>query len=102
MKYRLVVSPGANADLNSVALWYLNIDSNLASRFLAETNTVMRRITRMPHAFPVRAGPFRQALVKRFPYLIYYFVKMNVVVVSAILHQRRSDPPWLNRENDDS
>ena len=54
----------------------------------------------MPYAFPVLSGAFRQALLKRFPYLIYYFVDMNLVVISAIFHQRRSDPPWMTRRND--
>lgn len=99
MNYRLVVSPGANADLLSVALWYLNIDPELASRFLDETDSALQRIKCMPYAFPTHTGVFRRALLKRFPYLIYYFIKMNVVVVSAILQQRRSDPPWIRRGN---
>src|SRR5215204_233903 len=99
MKHRIVLSPGANADFSSAARWYLNIDPNLASRFLMEIDTLLQRITRMPYAFPVLSGSFRQALLKGFPFTIYYFVKMNVVVVSAIFHQRRSDPPWITRGN---
>ena len=95
MKYRIVLSPGANADYSSVARWYLNIDPNLASRFVMEIDTILQRIARLPYAFPVRSGIFRQARLRRFPHWIYYFVKPNVVVVSAIVHQRRSDPPWM-------
>jgi plasmid stabilization system protein ParE len=97
MKYRIVLSPGASADLSSVARWYLNIDQNLVSRFLAEIDTTLRRIRRMPYAFAVRSDALRRARLKRFPYLIYYYVKMNVVVITAILHERRSDPPWITR-----
>jgi|SRR5215213_1330431 len=93
MNYQFVLSPGANADISSVVRWYLNIDPNLALRFLVETNTVLRRITRMPYAFSIRAGASRRALLNRFPYSIYYFVEMNIVTVTAVLHQRRSDAP---------
>ena len=100
MKYRIVLSPGANADYSSVVRWYLNINPNLASRFTEEVDAILQRLSRMPYAFPVLSGAFRQALLKRFPYLIYYFVDMNLVVISAIFHQRRSDPPWITRRND--
>jgi len=93
MKYRIVLSPGADADISSIVRWYLNIDPNLALRFLIENNTVQRRITRMPYAFPIWAGAYRRALLNRFPYFIYYSVEMNIVTVRAILHQRRSDGP---------
>lgn len=99
MKYHIVLSPGANADYSSVADWYLNIDPNLASRFLAEIDTILLQITRLPFAFPVRSGAIRQALLKRFPYTVYYIVKLNVVMVLAIFHQRRSDPPWITKSN---
>src|SRR6185437_7909195 len=74
MKYRIVLSPGANADYSSVVRWYLNINPNLASRFTEEVDAILQRLSRMPYAFPVLSGAFRQALLKRFPYLIYYFV----------------------------
>jgi len=97
MTYQFVLSPGANADISSVVRWYLNIDPNLALRFLRESNSVLRRITRMPYAFPISAGAYRRAGLKRFPYNIYYSVEMNTVTVKAILHQRRSDGPRTNR-----
>jgi len=100
MKFRIVLSPGANVDFNSIVLWYLNIDPELASRFIVEVDVGSQRIKRMPYAFPIYSGPFRRARLKRFPYWIYYYITPNVVVVSAILHQSRSDPPWLTRANE--
>ena len=95
MTYRIALSPGARTDINSAANWYLNIDPDLALRFLGEIKTTLLRITRMPYAFPVRRPPFRRTRLKRYPYLIYYFVEINVVNVEAIFHERRSDPAWI-------
>ena len=100
MNYRIALSPGAKTDINSAADWYLNIDPNLALRFLIEIKTTLQRIARMPHAFPVHKAPFRRTRLKRFPYSIYYFVGTNGVNVEAIFHKRRSDLAWSNREND--
>lgn len=90
MNYQFVLSPDANADIPSVVRWYLNIDPNLALRFLMETDTVLQRILRMPYAFPPWAGGSRRALLNRFPYSIYYSVETDIVTVTAVLHQRRS------------
>jgi len=91
MKYTIVLSPGANADIESVVRWYLKIDPNLAFRFLMETNKVLQRIRRMPYAFASRAGASRRARLKRFPYYVHYSVAMNVVTVKAIVHERRGN-----------
>jgi len=99
MKYKIVLSPGAKADVRSAARWYLNIEPNLAYRFLREVTTTLQRITRMPYAFPIRRDAFRQAPLKRFPYSIFYLVKIGVIGVEAIIHQRRAGPPRITRRN---
>src|SRR5690349_19053305 len=100
MKYRIALSPDANEDFSSTVLWYLNIDPELASRFIEELDDHTQRIKRMPYAFPVYSGAFRRAQLRRFPYWIYYFVGTNVVKVEAIFHERRSDLAWITRTND--
>jgi plasmid stabilization system protein ParE len=96
MKYQIFLSLRATADITSAVSWYLQTDPNLALRFLAEIHTTLERIRRMPYAFPKRGGVLRRALVRRFPYLIFYYVKMNIVSINAVIHERRSDTPWMN------
>jgi len=99
MKYRIVLSPDAQADIGSVIQWYDRIDPKLALRFGLEMRAIMRRITQLPYAFPRVASVFRRAMLIRFPYLVYYSVKLDVVNVRAVLHQRRSVPVWMDRTN---
>ena len=91
MNYQIVLSPDANAEINSVVRWYLNIDPDLAVRFLVEYKTVLRRIARLPYAFAIRTDASRRARLNRFPYYVHYSVDQNIVTVTAIVHQRRSD-----------
>ena len=91
MKYRIVLSPDAQSDIGSVSRWYQRIDPNLAFRFRVEMRTTLRRIRQLPYAFPRVAGVFRQASLNRFPYLVYYSVKSDVVNIRAVLHKRRAD-----------
>lgn len=89
MKYQIVLSPGAKADIKSVVRWYLNIDPNLAFRFLVEYETVLRRIRRLPYMFAIRTDTSRRARMNRFPYYVRYTVAMDVVTITAIVHQRQ-------------
>ena len=98
MKYRIVLSPDAQADIGSVIRWYQRIDPNLAFRFRVEMRTTLRRIRRLPHAFPPVAGVLRRAILNRFPYLIYYSVKLGVVNIRAVVHKRRADTIWIARD----
>ena len=100
MRYRIVLSPGADEDFSSTVRWYLDIDPELASRFIVEVDARSQQIKRMPYAFPVYSGAFRRARLKQFPYWIYYFVGTHVVKVEAIFHERRSDLIWITRATD--
>jgi len=91
MNYRIVLSPGAKADIKSVIRWYLNIDPNLAARFLVEYKTVLRRIRRWPYEFAIRTDASRRARMNRFPYYVRYTVAMSVVTITAIAQQRRGN-----------
>lgn len=99
MTYRIIFSPGANADIRSTVRWYERIDPNLAFRFILETSTTLWRIARFPYQFPLIMGIFRRAGLKRFRYAIYYSVEKEEVVVKAIVHERRNDTAWKDRGN---
>jgi len=83
MNYRIVLSPDAQADIGSVIQWYDRIDPKLALRFRLEMRTTLRRITHLPHAFPIVANVFRRSVLNRFPYSVYYSVQLDVINVRA-------------------
>jgi len=100
MKYHIAVSPGAEADIDSASLWYEPTDPKLGFRFMSEADATIKRIRQYPYAFPLIRGKVRRALLKRFPYSVYYSVLSDGVSIIAVLHQRRSETVWINRGND--
>ena len=90
MFYRVVLSPDAKADLRSAIRWYVNIDMDLSFRFAAALDAILNRIAQHPNQFPLVRGPLRRAVMKRFPYSVYFKVKARTVYVASIDHQRRS------------
>ena len=100
MKYRSVLSPGAEADIGSAVRWYQRINRNLASRFKLETFATLRRVKKSPYHFPlIGDGKTRRALLKRFPYSIFFTLKKYGPFVIAVVHQRRSETIWMDRAN---
>jgi plasmid stabilization system protein ParE len=83
--------------MRSVRRWYHNIDRNLAHRFSLEARTKVRRIVQFPYQFPRVNGTLRQALLNRFPYAMYYRLHAKLVIVVAVVHQRRSEAIWRQR-----
>src|SRR5689334_10207370 len=99
MSHRLILSPGARADIRSAIRWYQREDMNVSTRFAADTDAVLRRIGQNPRAFPIFRDAIRHAPMKRFPYSVYFEIRGNVVFVRAVFHQRRLNTYWLDRGN---
>jgi len=96
MPHRVILSPGAKEDIRSAIRWYVNKQLNLPLRFAADTKTTLRRLARNPYQFPLVNHLQRRALLKRFPYAIYFTVSAGAVLVTAVLHQRRFNL-WCKR-----
>ena len=51
-----------------------------------------------PLAFPAVHGETRRAVVRRFPYGVYFRVIGDDVVVTAVMHGRRLPRRWQSRQ----
>ena len=91
MKYHIILTSSAQVDINSAVHWYKRINPKIASRFLLHTRITLKRIRQDPNRFRIIRGAVRRALVVRFPYSIYFFLRNEQVFVLAVRHQRQSD-----------
>src|SRR5215216_2790444 len=99
MNHRIVLSPGAQADISSAVWWYQRRDPNLAFRFTLEALATLRQIAQYPYRYALIKGAVRRAGLKRFPYSIYYSLDMDDISVIAVIHQRRAESAWMGRGN---
>lgn len=51
----------------------------------------------MPESYALVYQDVRRAVIKRFPYAVYYRVISSRVVVTAIFHSRRNPKRWRSR-----
>lgn len=89
MSYRVILSPDADEDIRAAIRWYLQIQLELSFRFRAEVQVVLRRVGQNPFQFPLTPKLIRKALLRRFPYAIYFTLNAEGALVLAISHQRR-------------
>jgi plasmid stabilization system protein ParE len=89
--------PALEAELNEIKNWYNARVPNLGVEFIDEIERQIFRIASNPKQWMVISGDLRRALVKRFPYVIYFRqVGPNRVRITAVKHQRRH--PSIGRE----
>ncbi len=102
---RLVVRPSAELDIQDAADWYEDEEIGLGGQFLDELRDIVHRIRELPSQFPDVGRGIRRALLKRFPYAIYFLLRgegdEQAVFILAVLHQRRSPSVWRARVRDE-
>lgn len=96
---RLRLTPEAERDLDESHLWYHRQAPRLAVDFLAAVNASLASIQRHPEAYALVDRTIRRALVRRFPYAIFYEVETAEIVVYAIFHGARDPRAWKRRRD---
>jgi len=96
-EYRLLSDPRADLDIEAAFLWYEKEQPGLGLEFLDEIRAVYHRIVEGPLTYPRLRSNVRRALVKRFPYIVYFTVETTAIVVLAVLHARRDPADWQRR-----
>lgn len=96
---RLRLTPEAELDLGAAHFWYHRQAPGLAASFLAAVHASIASLQRHPEAHPLVDPATRRALVRRFPYAIFYDVGATEIVVYAIFHAARDPRAWRRRRD---
>ncbi len=93
----VIVRSVAQADVREAAFWYESKREGLGGEFILELDALYERITRNPRQFPVIEDATRRALLRRFPYAVYFVIGEDAPVIIAVLHQHRTPDAWHER-----
>ena len=86
---RVEIAALAALELADAHDWYEDREAGIGEDLLAEFQQACSRIGDRPEAFPKVQGDTRRALLKRFPYGVYFIVRDEVVSITAFFHARR-------------
>lgn len=91
MSYEVQIRRAAELDIAEAQLWYEAQRSGLGAEFHSQVSQVIERLAETPLIYQVLYRDTRRALVRRFPYLIWYRVLGELVTVVACTHAKQ-DP----------
>lgn len=94
MNTRVRFKPDAELDLESAFRWYEDQRSGLGSEFLGAVDSAVALIVSNPEACPVVRVRVRRAVLRRFPYLLFYVIEPEEIVVLACMHASRDPERW--------
>ena len=98
MTRKVVFRPEADQEVQSARQWYEEQRPGLGVRFADTIDETILRVSSNPLAFPAVHRETRRAIVRRFPYGVYFRLLGNEVVITAVMHGRRHPRRWQSRE----
>lgn len=97
MPPRLIVRKKAESDIDAAFAWYEFREPGLGLRSLQEVDTAFDTIEAQPRLFASIHHDVRRALLKKFPFGVYYVHREAAVVVIAVMHAARHPNSWQRR-----
>jgi plasmid stabilization system protein ParE len=89
--------PEAEEDIVRTRDYYQEHREGLGDEFIEALRKVLDNIQDNPQLYGVFRSDIRAALLKRFPYVVYYRDRGKDVLIIAIQHGRRSTRAWWRR-----
>src|SRR5579871_2047794 len=97
MAAELVVAPEAELDIAQAFAWYESRRPGLGEEFLSSVDASIERIRREPEMHAAVYEACRRALVRRFPYGVFYEYAETRITVFAVFHTSRDPEKWRER-----
>lgn len=100
MVAKLIIAPEVEQDLAEASAWYDSRRAGLGEDFLSCVDACIAAILRMPEMQAVVHKQYRRALVRRFPYVVFYEYEARearVVTIYAVFHASRDPEKWRQR-----
>ena len=94
---RLIVREEAEADIGAAFNWYEDQRAGLGAEFIARLEAALVAVEREPLAYPVVYRNSRRALLRRFPYGVFYIIQGETIEVLACMHFKRNPQRWEMR-----
>jgi plasmid stabilization system protein ParE len=95
--YSVIFTRAARAELIEAQDWYEGEVATLGRRFRQAIEALIDRMSDNPRQFPTVFKNVRRALLRRFPYSLFFVVEEETLVVIACFHASRDPSLWQMR-----
>jgi plasmid stabilization system protein ParE len=93
----VIFTQTARAELIEAQDWYEGKAGGLGRRFRQANDALVERMSDNPRQFPVVFKNVRRALLRRFPYSLFFVVEDDALIVIACFHASRDPSHWQER-----
>jgi len=97
MAVKLIIAPEAEQDIDEAYGWYEGRRIGLGEEFLGCVDACLQAVCRTPEMYATVHENYRRALVRRFPYAVFYEFADETVTVYCIFHTSRNPDKWRLR-----
>jgi plasmid stabilization system protein ParE len=95
--YSVIFTQAARAELIDAQDWYEAEAPGLGPRFREAIDALTKRMSANPRQFPIVLRNARRALLRRFPYALFFAVEGDTLLVIACFHASRDPSQWQKR-----
>ncbi len=97
MAAELIVAPEAQQDVDEAYAWYEGRQPGLGEVFLSRVDACIQAVRRRPEMHTTLHENYCRALVRRFPYAVFYEYADDRVTVYCVFHTSRDPEKWRQR-----
>lgn len=97
MSLPVVLDPDAEAEFNDAFDFYEGRGDGLGESFAQAVTAVLRGIGATPRMHAAVRGEVRKAVVRNFPFCVYYVEEPAQVRVISVFHTSRDPKIWQSR-----
>ena len=87
----------AELDIAEAYRWYEGRRTGLGEEFLSSVDACLEGIRRWPSMHAMVHEDYRRALIRRFPYAVFYEQSVTMVTIYAVFHTSRDPGKWRLR-----
>ena len=95
--FTVIFTPAARAELIEAQDWYEGEAPGLGRRFRQAVEVLAERMRANPRQFPVVFKSVRRAVLRRFPYALFFVVEDQTLFVIVCFHASRDPLQWQSR-----
>jgi plasmid stabilization system protein ParE len=90
-KFQLVILEKAYQEIENARDYYENNQINLGTSFTNEVFSILEILESNPLLFPVKFKNIREAVIKKFPFVVIFEVlPNNEIIILSIFHFKRN------------
>ncbi len=97
MAAELIIAPEAEQDMAEAYAWYEGRRAGLGEDFLSCVDACIQAITRMPQMHSIYYESYRRAMVRRFPYVVFYEDEESKITIYGVFHTSVDPKKWRDR-----